>query len=413
LEFREHNLANGLSVVAECNPHAVSTSVGFFVRAGARDESDEVSGVSHFLEHMVFKGTPTRTADDVNREFDEMGAHYNAQTSEESTVYYASILPEHQSQAVALWGDILRPSLREEDFNTEKQVIIEEIRMYDDQPPFGAFEKCMEVHFGAHPLHRSVLGTVGSITDLRVDAMRDYFRQRYSPRSITLVGTGQIDFDALISSAEEVAGLWQPFEAPRTTPRAKSHEEFVYTRRESATQTYAVLLANAPAATDEDRYAAKLLATILGDDSGSRMYWELVDPGLVEHASATHYEFEGTGALLTYLSCEPALAAENLGRLADIFRRAQAEGVTQEELDQARSKIACRLVLRGERPRGRLFRVGFNWIFRGQYLPVRDELDSFRAVTIDDIAAVLKKYPPCESTTVAVGPAEELARPER
>src|SRR6185437_9108730 len=107
-------------------------ALGFFVKTGSRDETDAVAGVSHFLEHMVFKGTPQRTADDVNRDFDEMGAHYNAFTSEEKTVYYAAVLPEYQTPAVELLADILRPSLREEDFNTEKQVIIEEIKMYED-----------------------------------------------------------------------------------------------------------------------------------------------------------------------------------------------------------------------------------------------------------------------------------------
>src|SRR5437588_1673860 len=138
MPFRQHTLDNGLEIVAETSPDAYSSAYAFFVQTGARDETDDVSGVSHFLEHMMFKGTPTRTADDVNREFDEMGAHYNAFTSEENTVYYAAILPEHQTAAAELLADIIRPALREEDFNTEKQVIIEEIRMYEDQPPFGA-----------------------------------------------------------------------------------------------------------------------------------------------------------------------------------------------------------------------------------------------------------------------------------
>src|SRR5579871_647480 len=131
MEFLQATLANGLEIIAEANDEAHSTALGFFVQAGARDESDEISGVSHFLEHMAFKGTAKRSAEDVNREFDEMGAHYNAFTSEENTVYYAAVLPEFQAQAVELLGDILRPALREEDFDTEKQVIIEEIKMYE------------------------------------------------------------------------------------------------------------------------------------------------------------------------------------------------------------------------------------------------------------------------------------------
>ena len=197
--------------MAECNGAAYSAAFGFFVKAGSRDETDEVAGVSHFLEHMAFKGTPTRSVDDVNREFDEMGAYNNASTGEEYTAYHAAVLPEYQTPAVRLLADILRPSLRETDFETEKQVIVEEIRMYEDQPPFGADERARALFFGDHPLGRSVLGTVQSIEGLTVAAMRDYFHRRYSPQNIVLVGTGKIDFEAFVDVAAECCGDWQQY----------------------------------------------------------------------------------------------------------------------------------------------------------------------------------------------------------
>src|SRR5690606_21732302 len=159
-------LENGLEIVAECNPRAYSTALGFFVRAGARDESDDISGVSHFLEHMAFKGTPKRSAADVNREFDEIGADSNAKTGEEQTVYPATVIPDLPARALMLLSDILRPCLRIEDFEVEQQVILEEIRMYEDEPPYGAYEKCMAAHFGPHPLGRSILGTIESVSGL-------------------------------------------------------------------------------------------------------------------------------------------------------------------------------------------------------------------------------------------------------
>ncbi len=210
MKFETATLDNGLQIVAECNPGAYSTALGFFVNTGARDETDAVSGVSHFLEHMMFKGTPTRSADDVNREFDEMGAHYNAFTNEENTVYYAAVLPEYQERSVELLADILRPSLREADFTTEKQVILEEIKMYEDQPPFGADDKIRAAFFGQHPLGRSVLGTAASVGGLSVDQMRGYFDNRYSPGNISLVGAGKIDFAELCRTAEKVCGKWRP-----------------------------------------------------------------------------------------------------------------------------------------------------------------------------------------------------------
>ena len=218
-------------------PGAYSTALGFFVRTGSRDETDALAGVSHFLEHMVFKGTPSRSADDVNREFDEMGAHYNAFTNEENTVFYASVLPEHQDRAEELLADILRPSLREDDFETERQVILEEIQMYEDQPPFGADDKCRALHYGSHPLGRSVLGTVASVGGLAVEEMREYFRRRYSPGNIVLAAAGRIDFDRLVAwpgSAAASGSRSRP--GGRSTGRAGGG--FHVLHKETATQQY-------------------------------------------------------------------------------------------------------------------------------------------------------------------------------
>ena len=412
MEFRKTTLDNGLEIVAECNADASSTALGFFVKTGARDETDEVSGVSHFLEHMVFKGTPTRTAADVNREFDEMGAHYNAFTNEENTVFYAAVLPEYQDRTVALLGDILRPSLREEDFDTEKQVIIEEIRMYDDQPPFGADEKSRAAHYGTHPLGRSVLGTVESVTGLSARAMRDYFERRYSPGNIALVTCGRVDFDVLVASAERACGNWEPIQTGRQTPPVRSRGGVHVIHNEIATQQYAVQLADGPAATDDDRYPAKLLATVLGDETGSRLYWELVDPGLAEQASLSHYEYDGAGLFMTYLSCAPELIADNLALIRDIYDQVQDAGIAKDELQQAKSKVSSRIVLSGERPRGRLFAVGGDWIQRREYRSVRDDLDAVAAIGPDDVSAVLAKYRLTNNTTVTIGPLTELRKLE-
>jgi len=421
LDFRSHTLGNGLQIVAECNGQAYSTALAFFVRSGSRDETDAVAGVSHFLEHMIFKGTASRSADDVNREFDEMGAHYNALTSEENTVYYASVLPECQDRAVELLADILRPSLREADFQTEKQVIIEEIRMYEDQPPFGADEKVKAAHYGSHPLGRSVLGTVRSIEELPVEAMRDYFRRRYSPHNIVLAGAGRMDFDALASAAERYCGQWEPFRDGRSAEgistgrviqRPDTHDGFQVVRKEIATQQYTLQLAAAPAAEDHDRYAAKLLAVVLGDESGSRLYWELVDPGLAEHVSVGHCEYEGSGLLMTCISCSPEHAAESLRRVLNVYRTAQADGVTPAELAQAKSKVRSRIVLSSERPSGRLFAVGGDWVYRHEYRSVSEELEVVAAVTLEEIAAVLAKCPLTRPTTLTIGPLADVPVPD-
>jgi predicted Zn-dependent peptidase len=409
MKFRRETLPNGLEIIAECNDAAHSLGVGFFVRTGARDETDEVAGVSHFLEHMVFKGTPRRSAEDVNREFDEIGAHYNAFTSEENTVYYASVLPEYQERAIDILADVMRPSLRDDDFNMEKKVIIEEIQMYADQPPFLMDDLIKEIHYGRHPLARSVLGTVDTVGGLSVEQMRSYFESRYSPGNLFVAAAGRVDFDGLVKQVAARCGSWKPQAAPRETPPPQSKVDFRCVPRESSTQQYVLQLADAPASEHDDRYAAKLMATMVGDDSGSRYFWELVDPGRVESASLGHYEYQGLGMFYTWMSCAPEDAAENFASLREVQQLVEAKGFAADELDRARSKLKARVVLGSERPRNRLFNVGGNWMQRREYRSVADDLATVDAVTLDDIHAVLAKYPLSRATTVTIGPLAELA----
>ncbi|MFM8250862.1 MAG: M16 family metallopeptidase [Planctomycetota bacterium] len=411
MEFKQHTLPNGLEIIAECSPGAYSIGLGFFVKTGARDESREVSGVSHFLEHMVFKGTPRRTAEDVNRELDELGSHSNAYTSEEQTVYYATVLPEFQDQAVDLLADIMRPALREDDFNTEKQVILEEIAKYEDQPPYGAHEKCMAAHFGSHPLSQSVLGTVDTVGALTPGQMRDYFDRRYSPQNMVLVASGRVDFERFVAVAERHCGHWQRQSTSRVAERAARHEGFEQIHKDISAQQYTVQIGNFPAATDSERHAARVLATILGDDTGSRLFWELIDTGRAEYAGLANYEYQGTGILMTYLCCAPEDTGDNLETIDELFAQVSDEGVSAAELLRAKSKICSQLVLHSERPSNRLFSVGNNWVQRRAYRTIRESVEAYQAVTLDDIHGLLAEYPLLPRTTVTVGPLTDRPKP--
>src|SRR4030095_16441277 len=178
LDFHHTQLKNGLDIIAEVNPDSYSTALGLFVKTGARDEDARLNGVSHFLEHMMFKGSDKYTWEDVNRIFDELGARYNAFTSQEMTAYYANVLPEFTERTIEHLSHLLRPAIRNEDFTTEKKVILEEIAMYLDDPGHRVYEKLMDVHFGNHPLSMSVLGSAASIHKLERDQMERYFRGR-------------------------------------------------------------------------------------------------------------------------------------------------------------------------------------------------------------------------------------------
>ena len=408
--FLHERLDNGLDVIAEQSPAALSTSIGFFVKTGSRDESDLLWGASHFLEHMIFKGTDTLSSDDINRRFDAMGASANAFTGEEDTCYYATVLPEQQDDAVGLLAQMMRPALREEDFQTEKLVILEEIRMYDDQPPFGADDRCRARFFRGHPLARSVLGTVESIQALPVEAMRDYCRLRYCPGNMVLAASGAVDFGGLVRAARSWCGDWQPFDLPaRTVPflpePGTDAPEPERIARPAASLAYAVRMSGGPAGDDPDRFAAKLLAIILGDDSGSRLYWALVDSGEAEQASLHHHDFLDAGIFTLQLSCDPEDVAGILDRLPALLDAHGPKRITSAELEQARNKLAGRIVLSGERPRRRLFSVGLEWTHNGSHRSVADDLAIVERLSLDDLERVLHRWPLASAgCTVLAGP---------
>ena len=214
--FHQHALSNGLALVGETNPSARAVGLAFWVRTGARDEAPPVAGVSHFLEHMVFKGTETRDSLAVNREFSQIGAESNAFTSEENTVYYAVILPEYLPRAVDILADIMRPSLRGNDFDMEKMVILDEIARYAIQPHWEVYEHARKNYFGEQPLGYSVLGSTESIQELKVEAMRDYFAQRYVPSNLHVIATGNYDWNQLTDLVAAKCGHWQPGSTART-----------------------------------------------------------------------------------------------------------------------------------------------------------------------------------------------------
>lgn len=402
--FHETKLDNGLQIIAELNPNAHSLAIGYFVRTGSRDETNDVSGVSHFLEHMAFKGNEKYTADDVNRIFDEIGANYNASTSEEITLYYGSFLPEYIDTAMELLSTLIHPSLRQDDFDMEKKVILEEIGMYDDLHSFTAYEKVMQAHFQGHPLGQSILGSVQSITDLTAEQMRNYHSQHYLSGNLTLAVAGNADWNKVLELAHKYCDHWPAGKTERPIDEAQPKTGTQIITEKKTQQQHIMQLAPAPAAQDILRLPAEILAVVIGDDSNSRMYWKLVDPGLAESAELGFNEYDGSGTWLTYLCSEPELIESNLQLIQEIFDDVNQNGITQEELDRAKNKLASRLVLRSERPMGRLSSLGGNWVYRQKYYSVADDLELLNNISLDDIQKLLKKYPLGHSTTATVGP---------
>jgi len=408
LEFHDARLDNGLQIVAELNPNVYSVAAGFFVGTGSRDETAAVSGVSHFLEHMAFKGNKTYSADDVNRIFDEVGARYNASTSEEVTLFYAAVLPEYLPRTFELLAGLMRPSLRQDDFDMEKKVILEEIGMYEDQPSFTAYEQMMQTYFAGHPLGQIILGTPESVGALTCEQMRNYHREHYRAGNITLAVAGNVEWADVLDLAERWCSDWPAGRYKRSRTEAVPAVGTTIVTRPAGVQEHVMQMAAAPPADSRLRYAAELLAVAVGDDSGSRLFWELVDPGHAEVAELAYNEYDGSGGWMTYLSCLPETTEANLERVRTLYDNVNAGGLTEVELKQAKNKVSSRVVLRGERPMGRLSSLGGNWVYRQEYRSIEDDLKTVRSITLSNISELLEAYPLRQLTTAAVGPLTSL-----
>src|SRR4051812_28448767 len=412
MPFHRHVLPNGLQMIGEANHANRSVALGFFVRTGSRDETPEVCGVTHFLEHMIFKGSERRDYLAVNRDFDRIGAHYNAFTSEENTVFYAAILPEYLPQAVDILADILRPSLREDDFEMEKNVIIEEIGMYEDQPMWSAYDAAKRSHFHDHPLGNSILGPADSIRALKRDQMHEYFQRRYVAPNVTVVAAGHYDWDKLVALVRQRCEGWENGPVGRSEVRETAGSgAFKVVRKDKVTQEHVFLISPGPGAESPLRHAADVLALAVGDDSGSRLYWALVDPGLADSADSSFHDYEGTGSFYTSFSCEPEQVQDNLERVVRVLAEVQRNGITEEELQQAKSKIGSRVVRGSERPMGRMQALGMAWTYLHQYRTVDDELRAFDAVTLKTVRELLDRYPYTRATTLALGPVDAVKPP--
>jgi predicted Zn-dependent peptidase len=410
MPFHTHRLPNGLTLIGETIPTARSVSVGFFTLAGARDETAPESGVSHFLEHMVFKGTQRRSALEVNRDFDRIGASYNAYTSEEMTVFYAAVLPEYLSQAVDILADILRPSLRDEDFATEKQVILEEIKMYEDQAGSMAWDNARKLYFGAHPLGQSILGSTESITALERDTMHAYFGKKYVGGNITIAVAGAFDWSEFVRMAERHCSEWPSGAGGRGGLTEHNGPGGVYAvAKEGTAQEHVLCLATSASAESEWRYAASTLSIAIGDDSGSRLHWQLVDPGRVESAACGIDPSQGSGFLAATFTCDPESAQENLDITRKVLAEVQRDGITDEELEQAKNKIASRVVRASERPSGRMRSIAGAWVYNNEYSDPDVELARFDAVNQKKIREYLERYPIDKLTIIGYGPLAKLA----
>lgn len=403
MSYHHWQLENGLTVAGERHVHMKSVSVGFFVKTGSRDEPSNINGVSHFLEHMLFKGGDKLSGEEVDAIFDHLGAEYNAFTGFEYTGYYARVLPEHLEALFELLAELLRPALREEDFNVEKKVILEEIALYEDRPSAVLQRNAIRAYYGDHPLGQDILGSSASVEALTPEQMRTYYEQRYVPRNLTLSVVGNFDADQVQSLAQTHCAGFQAQAAAREYPEFSPKAQQVDLVRENVSRQHWVMLSPAPAFQDDRSEAMDLLVDVLGHPGNSRLHWALVDKGLVDHASASCHAQDRSGVLGISLSCDPKQVQAAADIVDDEIRTLLEKGITQSELDSARNRVLTSLAVEGEQSLRRLFSFAFDFLYDSPYRNLETILETFEKVTVDDIHQLLEEFPFSPRTVTSLG----------
>jgi predicted Zn-dependent peptidase len=408
--FHIHRLSNGLQIVSQPMPDFESVAVSYYVRTGSRDEYDpDIAGVSHFLEHMVFKGTKTLDWQEITLEFNKIGAELNAFTSHEATVYYARVLGEYLERALELLSDMMYPRLAESDFETEKEVIVNEIARSEDQPYNLAFRRMMQTYFGSHPLGHDVLGSRESIRNMRIEQMRDYWNRRYSANNMILAVAGNFDWDQIVQLAEKHCTGWRTGDIGRDIASyepANAINDIMVDKK--LKQQIMIIAMPSVDVKDPDYYAANLGGSILGDSDGSRLFWNIHQKGLAESASAGIWSMEGTGIMMMEANSTPEEAPRVLKLLRAELDSLLEDGIHEDELRRAKDKWISSLVLSSESTFARMRSLANDWVTEGRLVTIDEEVERIEKVTSEDVMRALQRFPMREKQVLTtLGPLSE------
>jgi predicted Zn-dependent peptidase len=405
----------GLRVVTEELPALRSAAVGFWVGTGSRDESHAVNGASHFLEHLLFKGTAERSALEIANAVESVGGDMNAFTTQELTAFYVRVPDERLDLAVEILSDIVwRPALDTDDVESERQVILEEIRMRDDTPDDVVHELFGATLFPDHPLGREVLGTRASIEAMHRDAIADYHHRHYRPANVVVAVAGNVRHERVVERVADRLGA--AGDRPERVPTPDRPPRRLAVLGRPTEQAHVVLGMRGLARGDDDRYALSVLNQALGGGMASRLFQEVRERrGLAYSVYSYRTSFVDTGAFAVYLGTTPARVDEALGVVdVELERLVGDGGISAEELEAAKGHLKGSIALSLESSASRMHRIGSNELTLGE-VPTLDEVVArVDAVGPDDVARVIQRVlGRTERTLAVVGPFEESDFQER
>jgi predicted Zn-dependent peptidase len=388
---RQTTLDSGARVVTEAMPSVRSIALGFWVRAGSRDEDHEHAGISHFLEHLLFKGTDRFSSREIDEAFDAMGAEVNAGTGKETTSVYSRFLDNHLERAFDVLQDmVLRPAYT--DIDSERQVVIEEIAMYEDEPQDKVHDVLAGAIFGDHPLGRPIIGRADVVSSVPVPEIGRWHDGRYAPGNMVLAAAGNLEHERIVELAERAFGdAAGGSEAAIDSPERNGQ---VLRFHKKETEQYHLCLGGAGMPRGDDRrFALRVLDTILGGSTSSRLFQEVREKrGLAYsvYSYASHYS--DTGQVALYVGTRPDNVGEAFDVIAAELRRLVAEGVSEDELERARDNVKGRTVLSMESTLTRMNRLGSSLLMGVPLLTVDEVLAAFDAVTLDDVNGLAHEF---------------------
>jgi predicted Zn-dependent peptidase len=400
-------LANGIRVVSETVPYVRTVSVGLWVGTGARDEEERLRGVSHFIEHMLFKGTPKRTARDIADEIESRGGQLNAFTGKENTCYEARVLAEDLGLAVDVLTDMFRNSLFEpEEMEREKRVVIEEIKMYEDTPEENVHDIFEQTLWRSHPLGKPIVGSAKTVSALSREDVLAYRESRYRPDRIVLAAAGNLEHADLVAMAESVLGDMSGCSERPKQRGAKASGKSRIVRKREIEQVHFCVGTPAFGKQERQRYTLSILNNVLGGNMSSRLFQEIREKrGLAYAIGSYGRAYQEGGFFCVFGGTSPERYQEVLDLTRAEFASVRTSGLTEDELKKAKTQVRGALVLGLESMSARMNRYGDSLLSFNRVIPLDEIMTEYEAVSHESIARVTETVLDEKLLTIAaIGP---------
>ncbi len=388
--YQQTILDNGITVITERMDSVGSIALGIWTRVGSRDERVEQAGMSHFMEHMMFKGTPTRTAVDISRAFDAMGAELNAFTSKETTCYYARFLDAHLEEAFDILADmVVNSTFTDENISSEREVVLEEIARTTDTPEDYVFDVAADALWPTAPLGRPVLGRQDTVARFDHEDCVAYHAAHYTASNLVVSAAGNLDHDAIVRLTQsKLGGLPAGERLVRAEHPAQVSRPMALLKRETEQAHVVYALPYLPAG-DPDRFASSLLDNVLGSGMSSRLFQEVREKrGLVYAIYTYASSYTGAGSYAVYAGTRPVNIEQVVSIVVDELRRAHSSGVSAEELARAKESSIGQLALAMESPRQHMVTLGRCRVLDRELLSFEETEERVRSVELEDVARV-------------------------